>query len=29
MSGIVEVWAGDAGANDRLIQTEVIAKYFI
>lgn len=25
MSGIVEVWAGDAAANDRLIQTEVIA----
>ena len=25
VSGIVEVWAGDAAANDRLIQTEVIA----
>lgn len=25
VSGIVEVWAGDATANDRLIQTEVIA----
>lgn len=25
VSGIVEVWAEDAGANDRLIQTEVIA----
>lgn len=25
VSGIVEVWAGDAAANDQLIQTEVIA----
>lgn len=25
MSGVIEVWAGDATANDRLIQTEVIA----
>lgn len=25
VSGKVEVWAGDATANDRLIQTEVIA----
>lgn len=25
MSGKIEVWAGDAAANDRLIQTEVIA----
>ena len=25
VSGMIEVWAGDAAANDRLIQTEVIA----
>lgn len=25
VSGVVEAWAGDEGANDRLIQTEVIA----
>lgn len=25
VSGVIKVWAGDATANDRLIQTEVIA----